>query len=52
MTADPRSVIRAVVRDLREKLPAEVIGARFHEFVAHLVLEWQFVAGNWREWTR
>ena len=39
-TADPRSVIRAVVRDLREKLPAEVIGARFHESVAHLVLEW------------
>lgn len=39
-TADPRSVIRAVVRDLREKVPAEVIGARFHESVAHLVLEW------------
>ncbi|MFC8936264.1 carbamoyltransferase HypF [Rhodococcus sp. NPDC057135] len=39
-TADPRSVIRAVARDLREKVPAEVIGARFHESVAHLVLEW------------
>ncbi|MDI9900051.1 carbamoyltransferase HypF [Rhodococcus sp. IEGM 1409] len=39
-TADPRSVIRAVVRDLREKVPADVIGARFHESVAHLVLEW------------
>ncbi|RQO51678.1 carbamoyltransferase HypF [Rhodococcus sp. KBW08] len=39
-TADPRSVIRAVVGDLRAKVPADVIGARFHESVAHLVLEW------------
>ncbi|MCW2301031.1 carbamoyltransferase HypF [Rhodococcus erythropolis] len=39
-TADPRSVIRAVVRDLRAKVPADVIGARFHESVAYLVVEW------------
>lgn len=38
--ADPATVIRAVVRDLRAGVPAGVIGARFHEGVAQLIVTW------------
>ncbi|OYD69560.1 carbamoyltransferase HypF [Rhodococcus sp. OK302] len=37
---DSSSMIRGVVRDLRAGVSAGVIGARFHEAVAQLVLEW------------
>ena len=37
---DPSSMIRDVVRDLRAGVSAGVIGARFHEAVAQLVLDW------------
>jgi hydrogenase maturation protein HypF len=36
---EPASVIRAVVRDRRDGVPAGVIGARFHHAVADLIVE-------------
>ncbi|NMD61776.1 UNVERIFIED_ORG: hydrogenase maturation carbamoyltransferase HypF [Nocardia globerula] len=38
--ADPGPVIRSVVDDLRNGVSAGVIGARFHESVARLVVTW------------
>jgi hydrogenase maturation protein HypF len=38
-TLDPAPLIRAVVEDVRAGLPDTVIGARFHEGVARLVLD-------------
>lgn len=36
---DPRPVLAAVVADAAQGIPASVIGARFHDAVAHLILE-------------
>jgi len=36
---DPAPVLAAVIADVREGIPAAVIGARFHDAVAHLVLD-------------
>lgn len=38
--ADPGPVIRGVVEDMRDGISAGVIGARFHEGVARLVVTW------------
>jgi hydrogenase maturation protein HypF len=37
--ADPAPVLAAIVRDVRDDVPAGVIGARFHRAVADLIVE-------------
>ncbi|AEF40430.1 carbamoyltransferase HypF [Hoyosella subflava] len=42
--ADPAPMLRALLEDLREGVPAGVVGARFHAAVADLTLRWALAA--------